>query len=84
MSAAGKVIAITPLFVMPRAVVILLASLTAITFLTEDAILDRGALLLTGGGLVAPAQAGLGYSVFAVAMTAGRLTGDAVVARLGD
>ncbi|WP_242153727.1 hypothetical protein [Sphingomonas sp. BAUL-RG-20F-R05-02] len=29
-------------------------------------------------------QAGLGYSVFAVAMTAGRLSGDTIVARLGD
>jgi predicted MFS family arabinose efflux permease len=74
----------TPLFVIPRGIVVLLALLTAITFLTEGAILDWGALLLTGKGLVAPAQAGLGYSVFAVAMTAGRLTGDAVVARLGD
>ncbi|WP_022685498.1 MFS transporter [Sphingomonas phyllosphaerae] len=74
----------TPLFVVPRGIVVLLALLTAITFLTEGAILDWGALLLTGKGLVAPAQAGLGYSVFAVAMTAGRLTGDAVVARLGD
>lgn len=74
----------TPLFVVPRGIVVLLALLTTITFLTEGAILDWGALLLTGKGLVAPAQAGLGYSVFAVAMTAGRLTGDAVVARLGD
>ena len=74
----------TPLFVIPRGIVVLLALLTAITFLTEGAILDWGALLLTGKGLVEPAQAGLGYSVFAVAMTAGRLTGDAVVARLGD
>jgi predicted MFS family arabinose efflux permease len=74
----------TPFLVIPRGSVILLAALTAITFLTEGAILDWGALLLTGKGLVAPHQAGLGYSVFAVAMTVGRLTGDAVVARLGD
>ena len=37
-------------------------------------------LLLTGKGLLPTAQAGIGYSVFAVAMTIGRLTGDAVVA----
>ena len=73
-----------PLFVVPRGIVILLALLAALTFLTEGAILDWGALLLTGKGLVPTAQAGLGYSVFAVAMTFGRLTGDAVVARLGD
>lgn len=74
----------TPLFVVPRGIVILLALLAALTFLTEGAILDWGALLLSGKGLVPAAQAGLGYSVFAVAMTFGRLTGDAVVARLGD
>lgn len=73
-----------PLFVMPRGVVVLLAALAAITFLTEGAMLDWGALLLSGKGLLPVAQAGLGYSVFAVAMTAGRLTGDAIVARLGD
>lgn len=74
----------TPLFVVPRGVVILLALLAAITFLTEGAILDWGALLLSGKRLVPTAQAGFGYSVFAIAMTLGRLTGDAVVARLGD
>lgn len=74
----------TPLFVVPRGIVVLLAALAAITFLTEGAMLDWGALLLSGKGLLPVAQAGLGYSVFAVAMTAGRLTGDAVVARLGD
>lgn len=73
-----------PLFVVPRGIVILLALLAALTFLTEGAILDWGALLLTDKGLVPTAQAGLGYSVFAVAMTFGRLTGDTVVARLGD
>jgi MFS family permease len=74
----------TPPFVVPRGIVVLLALLAAITFLTEGAILDWGALLLTGKKLISPAHAGLGYSVFALAMTAGRLSGDAVVTRLGD
>jgi len=73
-----------PLFVGPRGIVILLALLAALTFLTEGAILDWGALLLSGQGLMPTTQAGLGYSVFAVAMTFGRLTGDAVVNRIGD
>lgn len=73
-----------PLLVVPRGIVALLALLAAITFLTEGAMLDWGALLLTGNGLLPTAQAGIGYSVFAIAMTMGRLTGDAVVARLGD
>ncbi|WP_395334759.1 MFS transporter [Novosphingobium sp. BL-8H] len=74
----------TPLLVVPRGVVALIAILAAITFLTEGAMLDWSALLLTGNGLLPTAQAGIGYSVFAVAMTVGRLTGDAIVARLGD
>jgi predicted MFS family arabinose efflux permease len=73
-----------PAFVVPRGILVLLALLAAITFLTEGAMLDWGALLLTSKNLVAPDQAGFGYSVFAVAMTVGRLTGDAVVSRLGD
>jgi predicted MFS family arabinose efflux permease len=73
-----------PAFVVPRGIVVLLALLAAITFLTEGAMLDWGALLLTSKNLVGPARAGFAYSVFAVAMTAGRLTGDAVVSRLGD
>ncbi|SEN48210.1 Predicted arabinose efflux permease, MFS family [Sphingomonas gellani] len=74
----------TPLLVLPRGTVILLALLAASTFLSEGAILNWGALLLTDKGLLTPARAGIGYSVFAVAMTVGRLTGDRVVARLGD
>jgi MFS family permease len=41
-------------------------------------------LLLVGAGLVREAQGGLGYMLFSIAMTAGRLGGDAVVARVGD
>jgi predicted MFS family arabinose efflux permease len=73
-----------PLFVMPHAIVLLLAALAAITFLVEGAMLDWGALLLVGAGLVPEAQGGLGYMLFSIAMTAGRLGGDAVVARVGD
>ena len=46
--------------------------------------LDWSALLVTEKGLVAEAQGGLGYSIFAIAMTAGRLGGDFVSARVGD
>ncbi|BCI70140.1 major Facilitator Superfamily protein [Sphingomonas sp. S17] len=74
----------TPFFAVPRGIVALLAILASITFLTEGAMLDWSALLLTDRGILPTAQAGIGYSVFAVAMTAGRLTGDAVVMRLGN
>ena len=53
-------------------------------FLVEGAMLDWSALLLTGSGRLPAAQAGLGYIMFSIAMTAGRLVGDGVVARVGD
>ncbi|CAB3770171.1 MFS transporter [Paraburkholderia humisilvae] len=73
-----------PLFVVPRGIVLLLAALTGITFLVEGALLDWSALLITGAGLVAATQGGLGYVLFSIAMTAGRLGGDALTARVGD
>ena len=73
-----------PSFVTPRGIVLLLAALTTITFLAEGALLDWSALLITEKGLVTAAQGGLGYMLFSIAMTAGRLGGDAVTARIGD
>jgi len=63
-------VAKTPLLLTPRGIVVLLSALAAITFLAEWTILDWGALLLVGKGLVDPRQAGLGYSVFVATMTA--------------
>ncbi len=73
-----------PLFVLPRGIVLLLAALAAITFLVEGAMLDWSALLVGGRFLIAKREAGIGYILFAIAMTAGRLVGDRVTARLGD
>ncbi|MGJ5047786.1 MFS transporter [Bradyrhizobium oligotrophicum] len=73
-----------PLLVLPHGAVLLLAALAAIMFLVEGAMLDWSALLLAGSGRLPAAQAGLGYIMFSIAMTAGRLVGDAVVARIGD
>ena len=73
-----------PLFALPRGVVLLLAALAAITFLVEGAMLDWSALLVAGRGLAPRNQAGIGYILFAIAMTAGRLVGDRVTARAGD
>lgn len=70
-------------FVFPRGVVLLIAGLAAVTFLAEGALLDWSALLITQKGLATAAQGGLGYMLFSVAMTIGRLSGDAVVNRLG-
>ena len=46
--------------------------------------LDWSALLITRAGFVTASQGGIGYMLFAVAMTAGRLVGDRVTARFGD
>ena len=73
-----------PLFVMPRGIVLLIAGLAAAIFLAEGAILDWSALLITSTGLVSAAKGGVGYMLFAIAMNVGRLTGDAVTARIGD
>ncbi|MBB3347880.1 MFS transporter [Sphingomonas sp. BK069] len=73
-----------PSFALPRGIVLLLALLAMVTFLVEGAMLDWSALLVVQRRLAPAAQAGLGYILFAAAMTAGRLGGDALVARLGD
>ena len=73
-----------PLFVRPQGIVLLLSILAMVTFLAEGAMLDWSALLITQGGLVDVKQGGLGYILFAIAMTAGRLLGDRLVARIGD
>jgi MFS family permease len=49
----------------------------------EGAMADWSALLLERTTGAAPAAAALGYAAFSVAMTLGRATGDAVIARFG-
>ncbi len=72
-----------PAFAWPRGVVLLLGALCFVLFLTEGAMLDWSAVFLTARRAAAPAWGGLGYALFATAMTAGRLTGDRVVHALG-
>nr|WP_167532992.1 MFS transporter [Bradyrhizobium cajani] len=71
-------------FVLPHRSVLLIAVLAAITFLVEGAMLDWSALLLIERDLLAEAHGGIGCMLFSIAMAAGRLSGDAVVARIGD
>ena len=73
-----------PLSAIPHGIVILIGALAFIAFLTEGAILDWSALLLTGSFGFPAAQAGIAYALFSVAMAFGRLTGDVVVKRLGQ
>jgi predicted MFS family arabinose efflux permease len=70
-------------YALPHGVVVLIGALCFIVFLAEGAILDWSALLLTSSAGVHTNWGGLGYAVFAAAMTAGRLTGDRVVRRWG-
>ena len=70
-------------FAIPRGVVLVIGVLCFIAFLAEGAMLDWSAVFLTSVRNVDPAIAGLGYAAFASAMTAIRLTGDAIVNRVG-
>jgi MFS family permease len=72
------------LLVLPHGMVLVIALLAFVAFLVEGALLDWSALLLVTTRMVAPAQGGVGYMLFSIAMTGGRLTGDRAVARLGD
>lgn len=73
-----------PLFVMPHGSVLLIALLTAVAFLVEGALLDWSALLLVTMGIVAAARGGVGYMLFSIAMTVGRLSGDRAITRFGN
>jgi MFS family permease len=72
-----------PLFAVPRGVVLFLSVLCFIVFLTEGAMLDWSAVFLVSTLHMDASIAGLGYAAFATTMTVGRLTGDAIVNRLG-
>jgi predicted MFS family arabinose efflux permease len=72
-----------PMFVLPRGVVLFLGALCFISFLAEGAILDWSAVFLTSVRGMETAYAGLGYAVFSLAMTIGRIAGDRIVQRWG-
>ncbi len=73
----------SPIFALPRGAVLFVGCLCFISFLAEGAMLDWSAVFLTTVRSVDPAHSGLGYAVFAIAMTAGRLSGDRFVPLLG-
>jgi predicted MFS family arabinose efflux permease len=72
-----------PAFAIPHGVVLFLGVLCFIVFLVEGSMLDWSAVLMTEQRATGPAQAGLAFASFSVAMTFGRLIGDRVVARIG-
>lgn len=72
-----------PAFALPRGRVLLVGAVCFAMFLSEGAVLDWSAVFLTAERNLDAAYAGLGYAAFALTMTVGRLTGDAIVRRLG-
>ncbi len=74
---------VSPVFALPRGEVLLIGGLCFIVFLAEGAMLDWSAVFLTFVRGVDASHAGLGYALFAVAMTLGRLNGDRIVQALG-
>jgi MFS family permease len=67
-----------------RRTVLALGLIAMCTAYGEGALADWSALHLTDGLGASPALAAAGYSVFALAMTAGRLSGTALLERLGE
>jgi MFS family permease len=63
--------------------VLFIGLLCFVVFLTEGAMLDWSAVFLVEMRNVDFSRAGLGYAAFATTMTIGRLSGDAIVRRLG-
>jgi predicted MFS family arabinose efflux permease len=70
-------------FMLPRGIVLFIGVLCFVVFLAEGAMLDWSGVFLSTIHAVDAARAGLGYAVFAAFMTAGRLSGDRIVQRLG-
>ncbi|MDI3355408.1 MFS transporter [Pseudomonas sp. UYIF39] len=72
-----------PAFAVPHGIVLFIGGMCFIVFLAEGAALDWSAVFLAQERGIDTAYAGLGYAAFALTMTAGRLTGDRIVRRLG-
>ena len=72
-----------PAFAWPHGIVLLIGAACFVMFLAEGAMLDWGAVFLDEARGMDPARAGIGYVVFALAMTVTRLAGDRLVAVVG-
>jgi MFS family permease len=70
-------------FAMPGSAALGIGLLALMSLLAEGAIMDWSAVYLATIVAAPPATATLGYAAFSIAMMTGRLTGDAVVGRLG-
>lgn len=73
-----------PAFAIPKGTVLILGIICFVVFLAEGTVLDWSALYLVENRGVAESLGGLGFAVFAAAMTLGRLSGDYIISRLGS
>ncbi|CAO97944.1 MFS transporter [Erwinia tasmaniensis] len=73
----------TPFFVLPKGSVLLLGLLCCVAYVMEGSMLDWSGILLISQHNVDVRQAGLGYTLFAITMTVGRLLGDRVIKTFG-
>ncbi|WP_289997628.1 MFS transporter [Photorhabdus laumondii] len=73
----------TPFFAMPHGIVILLGFLCFVAYIMEGSMLDWSGILLTSVHNISSHQAGIGYTLFAIAMTSGRFLGDKIIALYG-
>jgi predicted MFS family arabinose efflux permease len=72
-----------PFFAAPHGAVLLIGVFCFVLFLAEGSALDWSAVFLRSVRQAGVAEAGLAYAAFSTTMTAGRLLGDGLVARLG-
>lgn len=73
----------TPFFALPRGIVTLIGSLCFVVYLMEGSMLDWSGILLSSVHNMSSHQAGFGYTLFAITMTAGRFLGDKIIATCG-
>ncbi|WP_445496076.1 MFS transporter [Photorhabdus sp. SF281] len=73
----------TPFFAVPHGIVILLGFLCFVAYIMEGSMLDWSGILLTSVHNISSHQAGIGYTLFAIAMTSGRFLGDKIIAHYG-
>ena len=71
-------------FALPKGIVIVIGSLSCISFLVEGAVMDWSGVLLTEVKQLDMSLAGIGYAIFSVAMLVMRLIGDKAVQLLGE
>ncbi|PQQ40752.1 MFS transporter [Photorhabdus luminescens] len=73
----------TPFFAVPHGIVILLGFLCFVAYIMEGSMLDWSGILLTSVHNISSHQAGIGYTLFAIAMTSGRFMGDKIITLYG-